>query len=105
MTVVYHVPRAIPRLDETIICPSEGGIAKNVAMKNRIHPVQAARFYKPTLIAGVVEIRPSWRSAEKAQSSGDCNRDESLLSIHKQPPFVSLTPLLSSGGGPRRCHA
>jgi hypothetical protein len=78
----YHLPITTPRLHKTV-GSCDRWIAKNVGVKSRIHPVQAARFHKPAPIASmVIERRPGRTSAEQAQDAGDCNRDESPFSVH-----------------------
>src|SRR5580704_7789011 len=85
MTVGHHLPSAIPRFHETILSGGDGGIAENLGMMCRIDPGQVARSHGPTpIIAAVGAIFiPGCRSgAENAQGGGDCNHDESLVSIH-----------------------
>jgi hypothetical protein len=85
MTVGRDLPSAIPRFDETIFSGGDGGIAENLGMMGRINSGQAARSHGPTPIVAAVGaiLMPSCRSgAENAEGGGDCNHDESLVSIH-----------------------
>jgi hypothetical protein len=80
-TVVLHVPRMVPALDETIIGLGDGGIAENVGVVDRINSIQAARHH---ISAALAAIGPSRRRshAENAHSGDDCKRDENLVSTH-----------------------
>src|SRR5258707_5334264 len=75
------MPSSVPSSDETINCLGEGGIAENVGAIDRIDSVQAARLHKSTAIIAAVEIRPCRRAGDE-NAGGDCERDESLLSVH-----------------------
>jgi hypothetical protein len=90
MTIGPHVPRAIPRSDETI-WRGDGGIAENLGVDCWINSTQVApHHHRPAAIAAaiaaittpVIVHRDRRSVAEKAQGGGDSKRDESLLSTH-----------------------
>jgi len=54
-------------------------------MVNRIYSVQATRSYKPAAVSALVHVFLAGErrsGAKNAQGGGDCNRDESPVSIH-----------------------
>jgi len=102
MAIGSHVPNAIPRFDESKISGGDSGIAKNLGVVSWIDSVEAARCHRPAALTAPVDVilRVRRCGAENAQRSGDCKRDEGLVSNHGQPsPF--LRPIEIGGVGAR----
>jgi hypothetical protein len=99
VAIVYHVPSAIPRLNETVNCSGEGGIAKNIGVVSRIDSVQAARFDKPAAfppsrLAG----RRRRGGIENAEAGGNRKHDENPFPAHFSLPLVfRLAPFVMIG--------
>jgi hypothetical protein len=60
-------------------------------MVNRIYSIQATRSYKPAAVSALVHVILAGErrsGAKSAQGGGDCNHDESLVSIHDGFPLL-----------------
>ena len=91
----FHVPGAIPRLDEAIDRSRKRRIAKNIGMMGWIDTVQAARFHESTPILvtaprGVPPpIRTSGSGAQNNRADDRYNRQESCIPPHR---YLLLNP-------------
>jgi hypothetical protein len=92
--VSFHVPDAIPRLDEAIDRSCRGRIAENIGMTGWIDTVKAARFHESTPMLVPPPIRARGRGAQTSQADDRYNRQESRIPPHR---YFLLEPKKSDG--------
>src|SRR5580704_1117838 len=89
MTIGSHLPSAIPRSDEAILCEGCGGVAENLGVVGRINSNQTAWHHRSALATAVAAITRSRRSGtEDGQGGDEGKRDKRSVPDHGDLPFV-----------------